>query len=327
MFTSCPCGTDDVGMRRSVLSLAAAGLLFGITVPLSKLALGWLDPAWLAAARFALAAPVLAVLGRRGLRGAVGPRILVSGALGYGGMLLLQNAGMARTSVSHAALLIGAVPAMVVVLAAVTGRRTAGVGAWVGCAVSLGGVALVTGSGAAAGGGGATLVGDALVVASTLCSAAFVVAQPRLLEGRNPVAVTAVQRAAAAAVAVAAALLLGAPVAVAPLTPGVLVAFVALVLAGSALPYALYAYGQSRVPAETAGAFVNLEPIVGVAAGVVGFGDPFGPAQALGAAVVLGGIALVLAPPGLVRGRVRGPAVLGGRGAVLGDPRLAGAED
>jgi drug/metabolite transporter (DMT)-like permease len=44
--------------RSALLALTAAGLMFGLTVPLSKVALGWLDPAWLAAARFGLAAPV-----------------------------------------------------------------------------------------------------------------------------------------------------------------------------------------------------------------------------------------------------------------------------
>jgi hypothetical protein len=37
---------------------------------------------------------------------------------------------------------------------------------------------------------------------------------------------------------------------------------------------------------------VNLEPLVGVAAGAVAFGDPVGLAQAAGGAAILGGIAL-----------------------------------
>ena len=49
--------------HRAFLALAAGGVLFGLTVPLSKVALGWLDPAWLTVARFALAAPVLALVG------------------------------------------------------------------------------------------------------------------------------------------------------------------------------------------------------------------------------------------------------------------------
>ena len=60
------------------------------------------------------------------------------------------------------------------------------------------------------------------------------------------------------------------------------IALAALVSVGSLIPFALYAYGQARVSAEFAGAFVNLEPVVGVASGVLAFGNPFGAWQALG---------------------------------------------
>ena len=43
---------------------------------------------------------------------------------------------------------------------------------------------------------------------------------------------------------------------------------------------------------ELAGAFLNLEPLVGTAAGALAFGDPFGTGQLLGALAILVGIAL-----------------------------------
>ena len=116
--------------------------------------------------------------------------MLLSGALGYGGSVMVQNAGITRTSVTHAALLIGAVPVLVAIIAAVWHRTVARPVAWFGFAVSLGGVGLVTAGG---GGGGATMAGDGLVLASLLLSATVTVAQGRLLAGRDPVAVTAVQ--------------------------------------------------------------------------------------------------------------------------------------
>src|SRR5215469_9619469 len=91
-------------------ALVAAGTLWGTTVPLSKLALAWLAPGWLAFARFALAGALLAIVTRPRLRAAASPAILVTGAAGYGGSVLLQNLGIERTSVTHAALLIGATP-------------------------------------------------------------------------------------------------------------------------------------------------------------------------------------------------------------------------
>ena len=108
--------------RNAYLALTAAGLLWGLTVPLSKAVLGWLDGGWLTVVRFALAAPLLALAGRRHLRAALAPGVLFSGAVGYGLVILLQNAGIERTSVSHAALIVGAVPALVALATAVSGR-------------------------------------------------------------------------------------------------------------------------------------------------------------------------------------------------------------
>ena len=273
-------------MNRSALAaLTAAGLMFGLTVPLSKVALGWLDPAWLAAVRFGLAAPVLALIAWRALPAALSPRVAAWGAIGYGGMVVLQNLGVERTSVTHAAIIFGAVPVFVAAGAALTRRAVAGPAAWSGFGVALGGVALVAGSG-----GDASLSGDALVAASALLGSALIVVQGELLQGRDPVAVTAVQMSAAGLFALVFALPTqlptGAPV------PAEAIALAALISVGSLIPFSLYAYGQARVSPELAGAFVNLEPVVGVAAGVLAFGNPFGSWQALGAVLVIAGLAL-----------------------------------
>jgi drug/metabolite transporter (DMT)-like permease len=281
---------DDMNTNRrhAFAALVAAGLLWGTTVPLSKLALEWLAPGWLTAVRFGLAAAVLLPVARRrrGWR-ILEARVLVSGAVGYGGSVVVQNAGITRTSVTHAALLVGAVPVLVAVIAAVWYRTVARPLAWAGFAVSLGGVGLVT----AGGGGGASVRGDALVLASLLLSATVTVLQTRLLPGRDPVAVTAVQFLGAALGALAFTVITeGAPAA--PSGPGPVLAVAALALAGTLAPFTLFAYGQSRVPAEVAGAFLNLEPLVGAMAGIVFFANPVGPRQALGGAAILAGIAL-----------------------------------
>ena len=63
-----------------------------------------------------------------------------------------------------------------------------------------------------------------------------------------------------------------------------MLAAVGLALAGTLLAFSLFAYGQSRVPADIAGAFVNLEPLVGALAAAVAFHEPFGAVQLAGAA-------------------------------------------
>jgi O-acetylserine/cysteine efflux transporter len=277
--------------RTAVAMLAGAGLLWGTSVPLTKLALEWLPPAWLTVARFGLAAAVLLGVAGPRARGAWSPAVLMWGAVGYGGSILVQNAGITRTSVSHAALLVGATPVLVAVVAAVRHRRAAPLVAWTGFAVSFAGVALV----AAGGGAGATVGGDALVLASLAFSAAFTVAQVRLLCGRDPVAVTAVQFVGAALAALPVAAVTEGPPA-APAGTGTLAAVAGLTLLGTLAPSTLFAYGQARVSAEVAGAFVNLEPLVGAVAGALVFGDPVGLALAAGAAAILAGIALSSLP-------------------------------
>ncbi len=272
--------------RTAFAALIAAGILWGTTVPLSKLALAWLPPGWLTVARFGVAAAVLAPAARSGSRPALTPKVLMSGALGYGGSVIVQNAGIAMTSVSHAALLVGATPVLVAVTEALWNRVLAPPLAWAGFAVSLAGVGLIAGSG----GGGATAAGDALVLAAVLLASAFTVAQERLLPGRDVAAVSAVQFLGAALGALPVAVAEGVPAP--PSGTGVVLAVAGLAVGGTLAPFTLFAFGQTRVPAGVAGAFVNLEPLVGAIAGVVVFGNPAGPAQLTGGAAILAGLAL-----------------------------------
>jgi O-acetylserine/cysteine efflux transporter len=275
--------------RNAFMALTAAGALWGLTIPFSKLALEWLDPFSLAVARFAVAAPLLAVVARGRLRAALTWRAAFWGAVFYGAGVALQNAAVERTSVTHAALIVATVPAFVALLATARGRSTATPQAWLGFLLAIGGVGLVAGSG-----GNESLGGDALMLASAIGSAAYVLAQPRVLEGRDPVAVTAVQMAAGAVVTLPVAALEGAPAL--PHVGPALWGFLGLAVAGSMLPFALYAYGQARVVPEVAGAFVNLEPLVGAMLGAFLFDDPFGPLQLAGALALVVGLALSVVP-------------------------------
>jgi EamA-like transporter family len=77
---------------------------------------------------------------------------------------------------------------------------------------------------------------------------------------------------------------------------GSVLAVVALALGGTLAPFTLFAFGQSRVSAEVAGAFLNLEPLVGAITGAVAFGDKVGLVQVAGGLAILAGIALSSLP-------------------------------
>jgi O-acetylserine/cysteine efflux transporter len=292
---------------RAVAALAVAGVAWGTSVPLSKAALSWLPPGWLVVARFGFAAALLlATVDRAALRAALRWQVLAWGAAGLGGSVLIQNAGLTRTSVTHAALLVGAGPVLVAVIAAAWRHTVARPVAWAGFAISLGGVTVVAGGN----GGGASGAGDAMVLGSVLIIAAMTVAQRRLLEGQDPAAITAVQfLGAAIAVLPVAALTEGLPPVPHPGGAGILavLAVVGLTAVGTLTPFTLFAYGQRQVAAEVAGAFLNLEPLVGALVGVAAFGDPAGPRLLMGDAAILGGIVMSSFPA--LRGRPRLAAV------------------
>jgi O-acetylserine/cysteine efflux transporter len=142
------------------------------------------------------------------------------------------------------------------------------------------------------------------------------VAQGRLLEGQDPAAVTAVQFLGAVLVALpAAACTEGLPPAPHASGAGMLAiaAVVGLTVIGTVVPFTLFAYGQRQVTTEVAGAFLNLEPLVGAVVGVLAFGDPAGPRLLIGGAAILGGI-LLSSVPALRQGGPAGPPLAEARG-------------
>jgi O-acetylserine/cysteine efflux transporter len=280
------------GRNQALIALATACLLWGTSVPLSKTALTGFGPAWLTVIRFTVAGLALLVAFRPRLRGNVTLKTVLWGALGYGGCIALQNAGLARTSVTHAALLIGAVPVLVAILAVCFESAQVSLTAWIGFVLSLGGIALV----ASTGGGDASLGGDALVLLSVLVSAGFTLVQTRLLTGSDVVAVSTVQfLAAALAVLPVAVLMEGSPLhsaSAAVPSASVLLAVAALAIIGTVLPYTLFAFGQTGAPSHIAGAFLNLETLVATMLGITLFGEPVTAVQVVGAVGLLAGIYL-----------------------------------
>ncbi|GAB6900838.1 DMT family transporter [Kineosporia succinea] len=293
----------------ALIALTVAGISWGTSVPLSKAAFSGFGPAWLVVFRFALAGLLIVAVARPRLR-QVRPVLWLYGAFGYGACVLLQNLGLDRTSVSHAALLLGSVPILVAVLAVLFNGARLGAVAWGGFALSFAGIVVVAG----AGGGGATLGGDLIVLGSVTIGAIFTLVQARLLAGQDVLAVTTAQFfASAVAVTPFALTTEGVPV------PGqnglggaALLAAVALAVIGTVMPFTLFAYGQTGVAPEIAGVFLNLETLVATVIAITLLGEPAGPAQ------IGGGLALLV---GIYIGTIRQSR--SGRPAVVAAPSPA----
>lgn len=278
-----------------VAALVLASLLWGTADVAGKLALDAIPPVTLAAMRFGVALLILWPLARRSGGPRVPPRITAPlGLLGVALMFLLQNQGLARTSATNASLLQGAGPAMTLLLAAVILGERLGRRRVVAIGAAMVGVALVTlpGSGMHAPG-----LGDALILASTACFAAFVVLGRRAF----PVYGTLPVLAGMAAWGMAALL----PIAAIEwqLTPpaaigGEQAALVLYLGAGcSALTFALWGYALRHIEAGCAAAFDTLIPVIGLVAALVVLREAPMAWHVVGGALVIAGVWLAIREP------------------------------
>jgi drug/metabolite transporter (DMT)-like permease len=213
--------------------------------------------------------------------------------VGLIGHLCYQSAfvaGVDGTSVSNAALIIGATPAVVAVVSAILGRDTITRLHWIGAAVSATGIYIVVGHGASF--GGATSHGDALVLLSVCCWAAYTLGAAGLMARHSPLYVTGTTMAIGAV-----------PYAFLTLPQILRVDWRHLsTYAMAALPlsaifalcvgYLIWYAGVQRLgPARTA-IYSNVVPIAGMLVARVWLGEPITPAKVAGVAAIVSGVLL-----------------------------------
>jgi drug/metabolite transporter (DMT)-like permease len=301
---------------------ALAGCLWGTGFYWGRLALNEMSVEYLVLYRFAFAclgmAPVV-LAGRCRVRFSGGEVrvLLVSALFGVPIQFLLQFHGLARTTVSHASLMVGAMPVLLAAAAALfAGERLDAVG-WLALIGSTAGAAMIVlgGSGARAARGEPTLAGDLLVVASLFAALAWILLSKKLMESHSPPVVTACT------------ILLGsAMLAVCVLSPWLLspwlhidshpppfarltaTAWAASAISGlfcTALTTFLWNWGIHHLPASRAGVFLNIEPALGSWLGVELLGERLGPFAWVGGALILGAAIVIT-----LRGHQAEPAVI-----------------
>jgi drug/metabolite transporter (DMT)-like permease len=284
---------------------ALAGSLWGTGFYFGRIALNEMGVEWMVLYRFLFAAlgmlPVL-LFARRGPTRMTGPELrvlLMTACFGVPLQFLLQFHGLARTTVSHASLMVGAMPVLLAAGAAVfAGEKLDRLG-WIALGGSTLGAALVTlgGSRTAAGREVPTLGGDMLVLLSLLIALAWILLSKKMMETHSPVLVSAYTTLAGAAML--AVWVLG-PWVVSPLThakaeppPFAAVsptAWIALAISGllcTTTTTLLWNWGIHHVPASRAGVFLNIEPVMGSLLGVELLGEHLGPYAWVGGGLIL----------------------------------------
>ncbi|CAN5169287.1 DMT family transporter [soil metagenome] len=274
------------------LLLTVAGVAWGFGFPLGKFALRELSPAHLIELRLGLAGVVALPYalarpeGRRLLRDW---RSWITGGF-YGLGFLIQFEGLARISVSLAALLIGLMPALIAVASVFWGERVSP-RAWSGVAcATLGGVLIAL----TAGSGGGSLLGVALSVISLLVFVGYMWTLRTLKETRDLLAGPAAVLVTGGVTVLAIGLPLYGPP---PLQLGgaTWAAVWGGTLVCTVLATACWQIGAVRAPAASAGVFINMEPLVGAGIGVAMFGDRMTPLLVGGGVLILvGSLATVL---------------------------------
>ena len=295
---------------RSLGALLLLAIVWGGSIPLTKLGLRDIPPLTLTALRYLVAAPCFLWL-LRGRR-LPPPRATAAaaglGLLGIGVGQVSQTLGVRLTPASVATVVSALIPVFVVVLAAVRLRQPVGGVQVAGLAAALVGVALVAGGDPRAlavaldvpwlrGGSpiaparAAPLGGVGLVLLSSVAVALYYVSSVELIGRYSVLTIAALSSlAGAAALAPVAAWELGhAPMRV-TMTGIAVVLYLALLVtvAGIWVWFGALASLPARIPA----ALQYLQPIVGVLASAALFGDRLDRWFWTGTALVLAGIAL-----------------------------------
>lgn len=285
----------DSGKRRGLgfAACAAASSLWGCGFFFGKVAMAEMSFAHMVLYRFLFGTVVLLPLLVTHL-----PRLdrrewgvlAVASLLGVPLQFLVQFYALSITTVSHAALMVGTMPVILAVGAAVFAHERMDRVGWVALAGSTCGAALIAlgGSHGRGGGvGGASVKGDLLVVASMLIALFWVLFNKRLMERHSHVVVSAYGLLLGTLM-----LMVWVPVRYGmPPVPGVSVkAWMALLGSGllcTATSTMLWNWGLTQVPASQAGVLLNMEPLIGSLLGVMVLREHLGPSAWVGGAMIL----------------------------------------
>ncbi|KVK94740.1 hypothetical protein WJ47_32835 [Burkholderia ubonensis] len=283
------------------LYLAAAMTGVGSTVIASRLAAGGLPPFTATALRFLIATPLLFALMRaQRLRW---PRLsrrdagllVVQAAAGGVGYTVLLICGTRLSSPLDAGVMLGTLPAMSTLIAAVLLRERQTPRDWAAAALATAGVLLVTFTPGHAAPSMRALAGDALVLAAVACEAVFILLNRRLAVPLAPLTLSTAMSGLGFALALVPAAFEW-HAAMAGWTSGAIAAVVSVVsvvyyaLVPTVLGYLCWYAGSARTSGTEAALFTAFAPVSAVLFAVTLFGETLNAARLAGIALVVAGV-------------------------------------
>ena len=282
---------------RTVGAMLVLAIMWGLSIPVTKLGLETVPPLMFTAMRFLVAVPLLFLLSagkcRVPLRAI--PGIVALGVMGITFGNVAQSFGVRGTSASVGTIISATIPIFIVIFAAIRFKQTVAGKHWVGLIAAFGGIALV-----AVGRGSdidnlsqTTISGVAWMLVSAIAIAFYYIWSAELTERYGTLPVAAWNA-------------LAGLVAILPLA-GWEMAHSSFQITGQAMWTAAYLgvmvtvaglllwlYILRVVPARVAASVQYLQPVFGITAASLLFGDWLSLTFAAGVALILAGLALAV---------------------------------
>ncbi|MWA32336.1 DMT family transporter [Burkholderia pseudomallei] len=278
------------------LSLAAAMMGVGSTVVASRIAGDGLPPFTAAALRFLIASPLLYALMRaQRLRWPrLAPRelglLVVQAACGGVGYTVLLIVGTRLSSPVDAGVMLGTLPAMSTLIAAVVLRERQTPRDWGAAALATAGVLLVTLTPGRTTLSTRALAGDALVLAAVACEAVFILLNRRLAVPLAPLTQSSAMSAAGCVLALAPAAFEWRAATAAAWQPAALAAIAYYALVPTVLGYLCWYAGSARTSGTEAALFTAVAPASAVLFAAAAVGEPLDRTRLAGIAMVVAGV-------------------------------------
>lgn len=264
-----------------------------------KIALRAFSPMLLAGLRISLAGVTMAPLylwerrkTSRPLPAAQIVRLLLLGLLGVTLNQVLFIVGLSRTSVAHAAILIGLTPIQVLIIAGLRGQERITARKAAGMAIALAGVAVLKSFEPASGGDGANWLGDIVILMAGLCFALFTVFGKEVTEQYSTITMNTYAYVGGAIALLPLTLWEASRQPLAQASVGSWMAAVYMALFPSVIAYLIYYHALAHMTASRVSAFSYLQPVFASIMGVAILGESLGAPVIAGGVVILGGVYL-----------------------------------
>jgi drug/metabolite transporter (DMT)-like permease len=218
-------------------------------------------------------------------------QLLILGLLGVTLNQFFFIVGLSRTSVAHAAILIGLTPIQVLIIAGVRGQERITARKAVGMAIALAGVALLKAFEPAAG-TGATWLGDFFILLTGLCFALFTVFGKEVTGEYSTITMNTYAYVGGAMALLPLTVWEATHQPLAHVSAGAWLAAIYMALFPSVIAYLIYYHALAHMAASRLSAFSYLQPVFASIMGVVILGETLGAPVIAGGAVILAGVYL-----------------------------------